>query len=143
MVYVTAVVAATLAFIFIKLSFNVIELRKMHKVSIGSSGVDALERAMRAHANFAEYVPLGLVLIASLELNGAPWMLVAVVGLFLVLGRYFHAKGMHDDGLSFEHRATGMKFTLVGLALSAFANVVWVAYTLIVSARFAANMYVN
>ena len=78
MVYVTAVVAATLAFIFIKLSFNVIELRKMHKVSIGSSGVDALERAMRAHANFAEYVPLGLVLIASLELNGAPAVLVVL-----------------------------------------------------------------
>lgn len=143
MVYVTAVVAAALAFIFIKLSFSVIELRKIHKVSIGSGGVDALERAMRAHANFAEYVPLGLVLIASLELNGAPSMLVAVVGLFLVLGRYFHAKGMHEDGLNFENRATGMKFTLVGLALSAFANVVWVAYALIASARFAANIYVN
>ncbi len=143
MVYVTAVVAAALAFIFIKLSFSVIELRKIHKVSIGSGGVDALERAMRAHANFAEYVPLGLVLIASLELNGAPWILVAVIGLFLVLGRYFHAKGMHEDGSNFENRATGMKFTLVGLALSAFANVVWVAYSLVVSARFAVNIYVN
>jgi len=50
---------------------------------------------------------------------------------------------MHEDGSNFENRATGMKFTLVGLALSAFANLVWVAYSLIVSARFAVNVYVN
>ena len=67
MMYVTATVSALLVFIFIKLSFSVIELRKIHKVSIGSGGVDALERAMRAHANFAEYAPLGLVLIATLS----------------------------------------------------------------------------
>jgi uncharacterized membrane protein YecN with MAPEG domain len=140
MMYVTATVSALLVFIFIKLSFQVIELRKMHKVAFGDGGIDALERAIRAHANFAEYVPMGLILMGALELNGAPWMLVAFVGGFLVLGRYFHAKGLYRDGADFEDRVTGMKFTLVGLALSAFANMAWVAYSLIASARFAASL---
>ncbi len=142
MMYVTAIFSSVLTLIFIKLSFKVIELRKIHKVSIGSGGVDVLERAMRAHANFSEYAPISLILMASLELNGAPWPVVAIVGVFLVLGRYFHAKGIHEEGVDIENRVTGMKFTLVGLALSASANVAWIAYSFIVSARFAANFYV-
>ncbi len=140
--YVTAVVSAVLTFIFIKLSFNVIELRKIHKVSIGSGGIGALERAMCGHANFSKYAPLGLILMACLELNGVPSIAVVIVGMFLVLGRYLHAKGVCEDGSNSESCTVGMKFTWIALAVSAFANVVWIAYSWIASVRFAANFYV-
>jgi len=135
--YVTAIFSAVFAFIFLKLSFNVIELRKLHKVPFGHADVDLLEGAIRAHANFSEYVPMGLILMGTLEFNGAPSFGVAVLGAFLVLGRYFHAKSMKRDGLDFEHRVTGMKFTLVGMALLALSNVVWIAYVFVASAKFA------
>ncbi|MCE2927686.1 MAG: MAPEG family protein [Rickettsiales bacterium] len=48
-------------------------------------------RRIRAHANFVEYVPLVLVLMALNELNGASRELLAVFGAALVLGRIFHA----------------------------------------------------
>jgi uncharacterized membrane protein YecN with MAPEG domain len=143
MIYVTAICSAILALMFIKLSFNVIELRRMHKVPFGVGGIDALDRAIRAHANFAEYIPVGLILMATLELNGAPWIWVAVLGSCLVLGRHFHAKGIRQDEPDFESRVTGMKFTLVAIALLAVSNLVWVAYSLIVSARFVQSLYAN
>ena len=73
MLLMTSIIAAILTIIFVKLSFAVIGLRRKNKVGLGSGGYDDLERAIRAQGNFAEYVPIGLILIACLELNGAPW----------------------------------------------------------------------
>ena len=60
MLLITSVIAAALTLIFIKLSFNVIALRRKNKVSLGSGGHEDLERAIRAQANFSEYVPIGI-----------------------------------------------------------------------------------
>lgn len=128
MLVTTAVFASVLALMFIKLSFDVIGLRRKNKVSLGSGGVDELERAMRAHGNFAEYVPFGLFLIGALELNGAPLELVALLGALLVMGRYFHAKGINVPPPDFTYRVRGMKLTFAALGLSAIANIAWVGY---------------
>ncbi len=69
MLLVTSIIAAVLTIIFIKLSFNVISLRRKNKVGLGNGGHEDLERAIRAQGNFAEYVPFGVILIACLELN--------------------------------------------------------------------------
>jgi uncharacterized membrane protein YecN with MAPEG domain len=136
--YVTAIFSTILAFIFIRLTFHVIELRKLHKVAFGHGGVDSLEKAIRAHGNFSEYVPISLILMGTLEFNGAPSFWIVILGAFFVLGRYFHARGMNHDGPDFENRVTGMKFTLVTVALLALSNVIWIAYVLLAAAKFAA-----
>ena len=128
MLITMAVFASILALMFIKLSLNVIGFRRKNKVSIGAGGVDELERAMRAHGNFAEYVPLGLFLMGALELNGAPSVLVALLGSLLVIGRYFHAKGINVPPPDFTYRVRGMKLTFAALGLSAIANIAWVGY---------------
>lgn len=128
MLVTTAVFASILALMFIKLSFNVIGFRRRNKISLGAGGVDELERAIRAHGNFAEYVPLVLFLIGALELNGAPLALVAPLGCLLVLGRYFHAKGINEPPPEFTNRVRGMKLTFAALGVSAIANIAWVGY---------------
>lgn len=133
MLITTAVFASILALMFIKLSFNVIGFRRKNKVSLGAGGVDELERAMRAHGNFAEYVPLGLFLMGALELNGAPLELVAILGTLLVVGRYFHAKGINEPPPEFTNRVRGMKLTFAALGLSAAANLAWVGYLVVTS----------
>ena len=143
MLYVTAVFSGVLTLMFIKRAFHVIELRKVNKLSLGDGGVDELMRSIRAHGNFSEYVPIGLIMMATLELNGAAWSWVAFLGGFLILGCHFHAKGMLGGDAAFEKRVIGMKFTLLGLALLALANIVWVSYLMIASIRFAANIHVN
>jgi uncharacterized protein len=137
MLIVTAFFSSLLSLFFIRLSFKVIQLRKLHQISFGNGGVDALERAIRAHANFVEYVPLCLLLLASLELNGAPLTLVASLACPLVIGRYLHAKGMHDGPAVFKNRVKGMQFTFFALATLALSNIVWIAYMLVASAQFA------
>lgn len=133
MLVTTAVLASFLALVFIKLSFDVIKLRRKNKVSLGAGGGDELDRAIRAHGNFAEYVPLGLFLLGALELNGAPLALVALLGALLVLGRYFHAKGINEPPPQFANRVRGMKLTFAALSLSAAANLAWVTYLVVSS----------
>jgi len=128
MLSVTAIFAGLLTAMFIRLSFLVIGLRRKNKVSLGDGGIDDLDRAIRAHGNFAEYVPLGLVLMGCLELNGAPLCLVAVLGAMLVAGRHFHAKGIQEPPPNFANRIRGMQLTFASLGLLAVVNVIWIVY---------------
>jgi uncharacterized membrane protein YecN with MAPEG domain len=131
MLLITAIVAAVLTLILVKLSYAVIYLRRENKVSLGNGGNEALERAIRAQGNFAEYVPLGLILIACLELNVAPWWLVLMLGLSLIAGRVFHAQGINQGPPNFSKRVLGMKFTLRTLIALAIINPAWSLYKFI------------
>jgi len=132
MLLITSLITAVLTMIFIKLSFAVIKLRRQNKVGLGNGGNDDLERAIRAQGNFAEYVPLGIILIACLELNGAPWALVATPGITLIIGRLIHAKGINTPPPDFSKRVLGMQFTFGTLITLIVFNVGWTLYTLFV-----------
>lgn len=99
--------------------------------------------AHQMEEHFFENVPLGLMMMATLELNGFPWWMIAGLSVFLIPGIHFHTKGMHDGELAFKKRAIGNRLTLLGLALLAVANISWVSYLLIASIRFATSVYVN
>jgi uncharacterized membrane protein YecN with MAPEG domain len=131
MLLITSVIAAFLTIIFVKLSFAVIALRRKNKVGLGSGGHDDLERAIRAQGNFAEYVPFGLILIACLELNGAPAWLVLIPGIALILGRLIHAKGINEPPPNFSKRVLGMKFTFFTLIALVALNLGWTLYQLL------------
>jgi len=107
MLLITSVIASVLTIIFVKLSFAVIGLRRKNKVGLGSGGHEDLERAIRAQGNFAEYVPFGIILIACIELNGAPWWLVALPGITLIIGRLIHAVGINQPPPDFSKRVLG------------------------------------
>ena len=131
MLLVTSIIASILTVIFIKLSFAVIGLRKKNQVGLGTGGHEDLERAIRAQGNFAEYVPFGIVLIACLELNGAPWWLVAIPGVTLIIGRVIHAIGIHELPPEFSKRILGMKLTFGTLITLAVLNLGWALYELV------------
>jgi uncharacterized membrane protein YecN with MAPEG domain len=131
MLLITSVIASVLTIIFVKLSFAVIGLRRKNKVGLGSGGYEDLERAIRAQGNFAEYVPFGIILIACIELNGAPWWLVALPGITLIIGRLIHAVGINQPPPDFSKRVLGMKFTFYTLITLVVLNLGWTAYKLI------------
>ena len=132
MLLITSIIAALLTIIFIKLSFAVIGLRRKNKFGLGSGGHEDLERAIRAQGNFAEYVPFGLILIACLELNGAPAWLVLIPGIALIIGRLIHAKGINTPPPDFSKRVLGMKFTFYTLIALVALNLAWTLYKFIV-----------
>ena len=131
MLFTTSVIASVLTIIFVRLSFAVIRLRRKNKVGLGNGGHEELERAIRAQGNFAEYVPFGIMLIACLEINGAPWWLVAVPGITLIAGRLIHAKGINVPPPDFSQRVLGMKFTFNTLIALVVLNLGWTLYKLV------------
>ena len=131
MLIITSIIAAVLTGIFIRLSFAVIGLRHKNKVGLGSGGHEDLERAIRAQGNFAEYVPFGILLIACLELNKAPWWLVTILGITLIIGRVIHAVGINTPPPDFSKRVLGMKFTFFTLIALIVLNLGWSLYQLV------------
>ena len=53
-----------------------------------------LQRKVRAHSNFTEYVPLALLLITALELMNATSVLIWFLGACLIIARIAHASGL-------------------------------------------------
>lgn len=119
---VTPLYAGLLGLIFVFLSYRIAILRKTTRVNIGSGGDSALEIKIRVQGNFAEYVPIGVLLLLMAELQGMPVWLVHVFGLALVLGRLLHAYGLPRSGISLAPRAIGMLLTFAMITLTALAN---------------------
>lgn len=104
------------------LAWRVVARRRSAKIGLGTGGDYVLERAIRAHGNFSEYVPLALLMLALLELSGldAPW--IWAFGAMLLIGRLLHAQGLsRKSGTSFG-RFYGTLFTWIALAAMAVAG---------------------
>jgi len=113
---VTALHAGLLAVLFLGLTFRVFAERRRSHVVLGTGGDRRLERAVRAHANFAEYVPVFLAALLAAELCGAaPWALHAA-GIAMLAGRAAHAAGLSREPDILPLRAGGMLLTLAALA---------------------------
>ena len=76
-------------------------------------------RAIRAHSNFAEYVPICLFAIYLTEAQGANPFFVHCLGFSLLLGRALHAYGISQVNENFKFRVSGMMFTFSSLLGSA------------------------
>jgi uncharacterized membrane protein YecN with MAPEG domain len=118
-----------LGLLLLILSYRVVQVRQSAKVELGDGGDTLLLARIRAHANFAEYVPICLILIAVVEISydAAPPALWGIA-LALIVVRIAHAIGMAKRG-SNAARVIGITGTwAVLLALSLWA--IWQALTL-------------
>lgn len=106
------------------LAYRVAAHRHTAKIGLGVAGDYKLERKVRAHANFVEYVPTGLVALALLELCGlaAPWLYA--FGSVLFVGRLLHAFGISRKSGYSPGRFTGTLLTWLSLAAMAVAGFV-------------------
>jgi uncharacterized membrane protein YecN with MAPEG domain len=98
--------------ILLVLAYLVMAGRRKHKIVLGSGDNRDFERAVRAHANAAEYIPAGLVgivLVALME-PAAPLWLLHASGISLTLGRILHGIGLHAGALN-AGRMLGMVLT--------------------------------
>lgn len=121
MMTITPAYAAVLGLIFVALSVRTIRMRRRHRVAVGDGGNAELRRAMRVHANFAEYVPLALLLIFFVEHDGAETLLVHALGNALLAGRLLHAWGVSQEPENFRYRVSGMALTFGTVITAALA----------------------
>lgn len=122
MPYVTLLIAGLHGVLLLALVVPIVQLRRGRKIGLGDGGDAELLRRIRAHANFTEYVPTVLVVLALLELSGGDRRVVAALGVGLLLARVAHAFGLtHSAGYS-KGRFTGTLLTWAVLFLaSAYA----------------------
>ncbi len=121
---ITLFYAGCLALVFVILSARAIQRRGQTGVNLGDGGNEVMIRIMRGHANFAEYVPLSLVLIAALELQGLGAAWVHGLGASLLLGRVLHGYAFGFSEYFPIGRTGGTALTL-GVLIVAGALAVW------------------
>jgi len=95
---VTLTTAGLLGLLYFVLSLRVVQVRGKLKVNLGDGGDDMLLSRIRAHANFAEYVPMLLILMALIELSVEPSLWLWALGATIVVARIAHAVGMARGG---------------------------------------------
>ena len=120
MLPVTALYAGLLGLYFVWLATRVIKARRVHRVALGTDH-RLVQRAARAHGNFAEYVPFALLMLALCEINGLPDWALHVLGVVLLVGRVLHATGIAREPEDFKWRVLGtsLTFTVMGVAAAA------------------------
>ena len=101
-VTITSLYASLAALLFVALAALVVRARWKYRTGLGVGTDPAMERAVRVHANFVEYVPLALLLLLLAELGGAPSGLLHTCGALLLVSRVLHAYGLSQtSGRSF------------------------------------------
>ena len=111
---ITAGYLAVLALLYAALSMQVARLRQRHKAAFSDGGSIELRSAIRAHAHFAEYVPITALTVAMLEMSGASALRVHLLMAALLLARVLHPFGMYakPNTLQFRiGRSAGMAIT--------------------------------
>jgi uncharacterized membrane protein YecN with MAPEG domain len=123
----TALYASLLGLLAVGVAFPAGMLRGKLNISVGDGGNPDLLLAMRRHANFSEWVPLALILIALLELNRASPRGLHILGAALLIARLMHAFGLKSDSMKNIGRGIGaMATALVTVAAALWLLIVYI-----------------
>ncbi|MDX1508230.1 MAG: MAPEG family protein [Woeseiaceae bacterium] len=126
---ITLMYASIFALFGLFLSFRAGSFRGKTGISVLYGEPQNMELAERArvHQNFLEYVPLVVIMMAAIEVNGgSPWFLF-VVGDLLILFRIAHAVGLRHDNIAHKGRFIGAFGTmLVSVACAAYG--LWLSW---------------
>ena len=117
---ISLLIASLHVLLYLVLTFRVVLHRNAYKVGVGTGGDAALTRKVRVHGNFAEYVPLTLLMLALLELAAVSTTWLWTFGIALLLARVLHAIGLGGSaGYSFGRFAGAALTFVVLLAMAA------------------------
>ena len=125
----TSIYAGLSGLLLVWLALQTIKARRANKIKLGDGGVFALQSAMRAHGNFAEYMPIAIIMLFLLEYNGTPAWMIHVIGVTFLTGRWIHAQGLLKDDL--RKRLKGMSITLYILIGLSIANIGLAAFKIL------------
>ncbi|CAG9418657.1 MAPEG family protein [Providencia alcalifaciens] len=131
---VSSLYAVLGALLILKLSLNVVKLRNQYRVSVGDGGFSELQTAIRVHGNAIEYIPISLILLLLMEMNGAKVWMIHVCGILLIASRMLHSYGLKNH--DYSQRRMGMMGTYLALALMVMANAYYLPWVQMVSFSF-------
>src|SRR6266550_1831536 len=118
----TALYIVLNAAIMLALAANVIRMRYRTRTRFGDTGNPEMMRAIRAHGNNTEYVPIALILLLLAHSLGAGLPLIHSIGLHLTVGRVLHGLGFLTR--RYETPTGHCYLRLAGMILTFFAILV-------------------
>ena len=121
MARITALYAGLLAILIVVLAARVVRVRQTTSIGLGDGSNDLLLRRIRIHGNATENIPIGLLLMLVLEINGASAILLHGLGASLALGRVAHAQGLTGSGGASAGRVAGTTLTWGSIVVGAVA----------------------
>jgi uncharacterized protein len=116
---ITALYAGLLALLVLVLAIRVVRARQTGAVAFGDGGNAELQKRIRVHGNAIENVPIGLILLLVLELNGSSALLLHGIGASLTVGRVAHAQGLGTSTGATPGRFLGTVITWVAIGVAA------------------------
>ena len=102
--------AGILALFYFFLTMRVAFRRRNTRIALGGGDIE-LERRIRAHGNFIEYVPLALILLGFMEAQRNSMYLLHALCILLLVGRICHAVAISREGSVGPLRGLGMVLT--------------------------------
>lgn len=117
--FVTPLYAGLLTVWFVILSGRVVNLRR-GGILFGDNGEVGVVRIVRAQANFAEYVPLALLLMGFLEVNRYSIYFLHALGVTLLVARLLHGSALSFGWQVRSGRIAGAALTFAVLLIEAF-----------------------
>jgi uncharacterized protein len=120
---ITAFYAGCLALVAIALTLPIGAMRLRTGISILHGEDMELATRIRRHANFTESVPLALILLCAIELNGASAGLLHGLGAALLVSRILHPLGLHYDDARHPLRGIGAGGTTLVTGIAALVAI--------------------
>ncbi len=120
-----------LTIFYVRLFKNVVNLRRKFKIPLGYDKNIDLQRAIRAHSNFIEYVPFSLILSMFLYFHNY-LIFCCLSSFFLLLGRTLHHRGISNSKeikTKYLFRMRGMKFTMWSYYISIIGITIYIIQT--------------
>ncbi len=114
---ITLLTTGILGLLFFVHSLRTIQGRSLTKTNLGDGGNELMTRRIRIHGNFAEYIPLLLLILFLLETSGGLMLFLIGFAVCIVSGRVLHFYGLYSKETPLWARVVGMQLTLWPLIL--------------------------
>jgi uncharacterized membrane protein YecN with MAPEG domain len=121
---ITGLYVALALVLVVVLSVRVVMRRMTTHIGLGDGDDKELRKRIRAHGNAVEYLPLGLLALLLLDLDGTSPMLLHACGSVFIFARVVHAFGLSRTGGTSPERFTGTTLTLLVLLAMAILLIV-------------------
>ncbi len=115
----TLTFAAIFGILHVIFTLRVGGYRFKSKISLGDGGDSVLRKRIRAHGNFTENVPIGLLLLLLNDLKGTSDTTLMILGSVLLASRLLHYFTIVMSNLPFLLRPLSMIGTLGTILASA------------------------
>ena len=107
------------------LAYKVGSSRLKTNTLLGDGNQSEVLQKVRAHGNLTEYVPIFLILLALIEMQGVALWKIHVLGSLFFLARIAHSYGMYISTESTPPRLIGILvtwFSIAGMSVDGLIN---------------------